>query len=150
MRLADFIDEHILGGSVTVITEEGDLIVQVMDASDEEVAKAYPYLNREVIKSGESDGGVYAYVAGSASMPGNRSQEPGVYKGHIEDEAAWSLDWRSREKHASEKQLKLLRKHISIYRQIKKPRWPDDPAGLLTYEASDALDVIFEILRGSK
>ena len=148
--MADFIDEHILKEKIAIITEDGEVIGTVEDASDEEMAKAYPYLNREVVKSGDTWEGVYAYVAGSKAMPGNRSQEPGVYKGHIEDEAAWSLDWRARERHATEKQLKLLRKHISIYRQIKKPGWPDDPAELLTYEASDALDVIFEVLRGAK
>lgn len=151
MTLLELIDDRLMSGFVKVYSSDGKEIAIMEEGDESGLSKIRDYANGEVIREVSLEGGVAAYVK-AKPMP----KETVVYKGYpgeLADEAAFSLDWRSREPKASPKQVAYLYKNIRAYIMIKKPQWPQDPQHLLRYEASDAMTAIIEMKRkkgGSK
>lgn len=147
--LRELVDDNYVGGQpIVVIAPSGETLGTIRPGEEEDAFALGNMMGGKVLRTVDADGSVYAYVEPPATAPGSKSITPSIYQGTIVDEAAWSADWRSRERKASVKQLAFLRRHIQLYRQIKKPQWPDDPAALLGYEASDAMTVMLSIIRG--
>lgn len=146
--LRELVDDNYVGGQpIVVIAPSGETLGTIRPGEEEDAFALGSMMGGKVLKTVDADGSVYAYVEPPATAPGSKSITPSIYQGAIADEAAWSADWRSRERKASAKQLAFLRKHLPLYRQIKKPQWPDDPAALLAHEASDAMTTMLEVLK---
>lgn len=145
MTLADFIDDHFLDADIKVYSVTGALVGTIFQRDEECLRDVRGYLKGNIIRDGKSPDGTYwVYVSPELVDPEHGPVVHG-YPGEVEDEAAFSLDWRAREPKASPKQVAFLYKNIRAYAKIRKPQWPQDPQQLLRYEASDAMTMIFEM-----
>lgn len=146
MTLLEFIDEHLMSSDIDVYSSDGAKVAHIERCDESGISSIRDYARGEVVKTVETEDGVAAYVV---RKPFEKRQPiTKGYPGELEDEASFSLDWRSREPKASTKQLAFLAKYHSLYLSIKKPHWPADPKDLLRYEASDAMTEILKIVRG--
>ena len=147
MTLTEFIDDHFLEADIKVYSAAGAEVGTLVQGDESCLRQVRDYLGGEVVKDGRSpDGSLWVYVT---AKPRGEERGPVLkgYPGEVADEAAFSLDWRSREPKASPKQVAYLYKNIRAYIMIKKPQWPQDPQHLLRYEASDAMTAIIEMKR---
>lgn len=145
--LRDLVDDNYFGGStIIVMTTNGARLGEIRPGEEEDAFAFGRFMGGAVVKEVPAPDGLYVYVDPPAPAPGAKG--PAIYQGEIEDEAAWSANWRQRERKASVKQTSFIRKNIQLYRAIKKPGWPDDPKDLLSYEASDAMTVMLDIMHG--
>lgn len=143
--LQDLLDDRLMSSPVKVYDPDGHLVAELPMGDESSLSSVLRYLGGEVLRELDADGACVAYVKAPDRPIGERSIGIG-YQGRLDDEAAFSADWRSREKKASPKQLAIIRRNMEIYLAIKRDRWPEDPSQLLSYEASDALDEIFKAI----
>ena len=148
MTLLDFIDDRIMAGFVKVYTRDGEEVGTVEPGDDDGIRAVSAYLSGSVIRTLDVEGGSVAYVDPPAAKRGESGPVTQGYPFELKDEAAFSLDWRSREAKASAKQLAFIAKHYKLYMSIKKDYWPADPKDLLRHEASDAMTDMLAIIRG--
>ena len=150
MTLLEFIDDHFMSADIKVYSSNGKEIGTVVQGDESCLNIIKDYARGEIVRDGEApDGSLWVYVQAKPLSP-ERGPVLIGYPGEVEDEAAFSLDWRSREPKASPKQVSFLYKNIRLYMSIKKPGWPNDPKELLRYEASDAMTIMLSILKGKK
>ena len=148
MTLLEFIDEHLMSSNIEVYSSSGAKIADIEQCDESGISQIREYARGEVVKVVEAENAIVAYVEKKPF-----EERPPItmgYPGELQDEAAFSLDWRSREPKASTKQLAFLAKNHKLYMAIKKPQWPNDPKDLLRYEASDAMTEILNIIRKDK
>lgn len=146
--LRELVDENYAGGqTIAVLSPVGEELGRIRPGEEEDSFALARLMGGQVIRAVQAQDAVYAYVSPPPEAPGARSQTPSVYQGPIADEAAWSADWRSRERKASDKQLSFIRRNMPLYLAIRKPEWPEDPKLLLAHEASDAMTIMIPILR---
>lgn len=147
MTLTEFIDDHFLDADIRVLSAAGAEVGTIPQGDESGLRPVRDYLGGEVVKDGRSpDGSLWVYVTAKPRPP-ERGPVLQGYPGDVSDEAAFSLDWRSREPKASPKQVAYLYKNIRAYLMIRKAQWPQDPQYLLRYEASDAMTAIIEMKR---
>ena len=109
--LRELVDENYAGGSViAVLSPVGEELGRIRPGEEEDSVALARLMGGQVIRAVRAQDAVYAYVSPPPEAPGARSQTPSVYQGPIADEAAWSADWRSRERKASDKQLSFIRR----------------------------------------
>lgn len=146
--LLQSIDEHLMGGPIEVYTPEGAKVADLPEGDESAISLIRDYANGEVVREFPTASGWAVYVK-PKPLPKERGPVVLGYPGDLPDEAAFSLDWRSREPKASEKQLAFIAKNYRLYMAVRKETWPTDPKQLLRYEASDAMTEIIGILKGS-
>ena len=149
MTLIDFIGDHLMSSDILVLSSDGKTVATIPQGDETALSLVRDYLGGEVLKEIPDGDSITVYVlAKPVAQP-----KPEVvlgYPGEVEDEAAFSADWRSREPKASSKQLSFLYKNIKLYLILKKPNWPGDPKNLLRYEASDAMTIIMNYMRKAR
>ena len=149
MTLLEFIDENLMRGFIRVYSSDGKAVADIPEGDESGISAVRDYANGEVVKTVQMEGGIAAYVVAKPRPP-ERGPVVMGYPGELRDEAAFSLDWRSRESKASEKQVAFLLKNIRLYLAVRKDSWPEDPSQLLRYEASDAMTEIISIQKRAR
>lgn len=144
--LLEFLDEHFMDSPVQVYTPDGRLVGEVPPGDESALSSVRDYANGEVVREVQTPTHWAAYVK-AKPLPQSKPPVQMGYPGELSDEAAFSLDWRSREPKASEKQLAFIAKNYRLYMTIRKDSWPTDPKLLLRYEASDAMTEMLSVLR---
>ena len=149
--LRDLVDEEYAGGrTIVVMSPSGERLGEVRPGEEGDAFALARHMGSPVLRETEADGSLYAYVGTPSPDSAFGPKAPSVYPGEIPDEAAWSADWRSRERKVSPKQLAFIRKNLALYRAVRSPSWPEDPSALLAHEASDAMDVMIGIIKGAR
>ena len=149
MTLIDFIDDHLMSSDILVLSSDGKTVATIPQGDETALSLVRDYLGGEVLRE-ILDGDSWTVYVQAKPLAQQKPEVVLGYPGEVEDEAAFSADWRSREPKASSKQLSFLYKNIRLYLMLKKPNWPGDPKNLLRYEASDAMTTIMNYMRKSK
>lgn len=149
MTLEDFLDSVPSDATVEVYSKDGEHLVSYCYIDDSSFHQIAPFFKREVIKNlSTADGSITVYVDDPVLTPGAEPlYQADVYQGTFvspQEESEWSFDWRNRERKVSPRQLAIIINNIQIYNKVRRARWPEDPRQLLSYEASQAIDAIFE------
>lgn len=146
ITLLEFIDEHLMSSPISVYSVDGRKVADIPEGDESAIASVRDYANGRVEKEVRTESGWTVYVK-PKPLPPERGPVVMGYPGEVEDEAKFSLDWRSREPKASDKQVAFLSRNYRLYLAVRKETWPRDVSLLLRYEASDAMTEILKIVR---